>query len=78
MSAPSFFFFLVFVIPLIGALIWLLSKDRKRGVVGLIVLAVLVILAITVSWFVASKSAMQNAKVNHEQAIEDEAAQKNN
>lgn len=78
MSAPSIFFFALFVLPLIGILVWLLRKDRKKGVIGLIVLAILVIGAITASWLVASKGAMQDAKMRHEHAVEEETEQKSN
>ena len=46
MSAPSIIFYAIFVIPLLAFLIWLLKQDKRKGWVGLIVLAVTVIGAI--------------------------------
>jgi hypothetical protein len=46
MSAPSLIFFGIFVLPLVAFLIWLMRQDKKKGVAGLIVLAIMVIGAI--------------------------------
>jgi cbb3-type cytochrome oxidase subunit 3 len=43
MNFPSLIFWLVFVIPLVAFLIWVMRQDKRKGVTGLIVLAVLVI-----------------------------------
>jgi len=46
MSAPSLIFWAIFVLPLIAFLIWLLKQDKRKGWIGLIVLAVTVIGAV--------------------------------
>lgn len=46
MSIPSLIFWAIFVLPLVAFLIWIMRQDKKKGVTGLIVLAVIVIGAI--------------------------------
>jgi uncharacterized RDD family membrane protein YckC len=46
MSIPSLIFWIIFVIPLVAFLIWLIRQDKRQGWIGLIVLAVIVIGAI--------------------------------
>lgn len=77
MSAPSIIFFSLFVLPLVTALIWLMRKDKRKGMIGLIVLVLLIIGAVAASVFVASKSAMENARLRNEQAKELEKEQGN-
>jgi uncharacterized membrane protein len=43
MSFPSIIFYLVFVVPFVAFLIWLMRQDKRKGKIGLIVLAVMVI-----------------------------------
>lgn len=43
MSIPSLIFWAVFVLPLVAFLIWLMRQDKRKGVTGLIVLAIMVI-----------------------------------
>ncbi|WP_158642930.1 hypothetical protein [Mucilaginibacter ginsenosidivorax] len=43
MSIPSLIFWAVFVLPLVAFLVWLMRQDKKKGVTGLIVLAITVI-----------------------------------
>ncbi len=43
MSLPSLIFWVVFIIPLVAFLIWLMRQDKRQGKTGLIVLAVMVI-----------------------------------
>jgi hypothetical protein len=43
MSIPSLIFWAVFVLPLVAFFIWLMRQDRRKGVTGLIVLAITVI-----------------------------------
>jgi hypothetical protein len=47
MTAPSLIFWGIFVLPLIAFLIWLVRQDKKQGWIGLIVLAFIIIGAIT-------------------------------
>ena len=48
MSIPSLIFWAVFVLPLVVFLVWLMrqNKNRKAGLTGLIVLAIMVVVAI--------------------------------
>lgn len=43
MSAPNIIFFSVFVLPLVAFMIWLMRQDKRKGVTGLFVLAVIVV-----------------------------------
>jgi len=43
MTAPSLIFWAIFVLPLVVFLIWLMRQDKRKGGIGLIVLAVIVI-----------------------------------
>ena len=43
MSFPSLIFWAVFVLPLVAFLIWLMRQDKRKGKIGLIVLAIMVI-----------------------------------
>ncbi|MCC8411180.1 hypothetical protein LJ707_19720 [Mucilaginibacter sp. UR6-1] len=42
MSIPSLIFWLIFVIPLVVLLIWIMRQDKRRGVAGLLILLVIV------------------------------------
>ncbi|CAM3843646.1 hypothetical protein MUGA111182_12775 [Mucilaginibacter galii] len=46
MSIPSLIFWLIFVVPLVGLLVWIMKQDKRKGITGLIVLAVMVIAGI--------------------------------
>ncbi|WP_291404356.1 hypothetical protein [Daejeonella sp.] len=48
MSAVSLIFYLVFLIPLIGLLIWVMRQDKRKGKIGLYILAFIVIVGV---WF---------------------------
>ncbi len=43
MTAASYIFYGIFVIPLLGFLIWLLRQDKRKGWIGLVALAITVI-----------------------------------
>jgi hypothetical protein len=43
MSVPSLIFWAIFVLPLVAFLIWIMRQDKRKGWIGLIVLAVTVI-----------------------------------
>jgi glucan phosphoethanolaminetransferase (alkaline phosphatase superfamily) len=43
MNGATYIFWIIFVIPLIAFLVWLMRQDKRKGKVGLIVLAVLVV-----------------------------------
>jgi len=46
MQITSIIFFLVFVIPMVAFLFWLMRQDKRKGFTGFVVLAVIVIGAI--------------------------------
>lgn len=46
MSIPSLIFWAVFVVPLVIFLVWVMRQDKKKGVTGLVVLGILVVVAI--------------------------------
>ncbi len=43
MNIPSLIFWIVFVIPLVIFLIWLMRQDKRKGATGLIILAIMVV-----------------------------------
>jgi K+ transporter len=57
MSIPSLIFWAIFVLPLVAFLVWIMRQDKKKGVTGLIVLAVIVIGAIV--YTIIKKDGMQ-------------------
>ncbi|MEX8545975.1 MAG: hypothetical protein V5804_00110 [Mucilaginibacter sp.] len=46
MNLASFIFWAIFVLPLVGFLIWVMRQDKKKGSIGLIVLILVVLLGI--------------------------------
>jgi hypothetical protein len=46
MTAPSLIFWGIFVLPLVAFLIWLVRQDKRKGWLGLIVVAFIVVGAI--------------------------------
>jgi hypothetical protein len=48
MSVVSLIFYLVFLIPLTGLLIWVMRQDKRKGKIGLYVLSFIVIVGV---WF---------------------------
>jgi len=46
MSIPSLIFWLIFVLPLVGLLIWIMRQDKRKGVYGLVVLIITVVIGI--------------------------------
>jgi len=61
MGAPSFIFFGIFALPLIIFLFWVMRKDKKKGLFGIVVVIILVIFAIAAS-LKASKSELDRKK----------------
>lgn len=43
MTAASYIFWAIFVLPLIAFLVWVLRQDKRKGKFGLIVLGVIVV-----------------------------------
>lgn len=62
MISTSWFFFLIFLAPLLVFLFWLMKQDRRKGWLGIAIVAVLVIIALIVS-----SRASRNAAMNFEQ-----------
>jgi cbb3-type cytochrome oxidase subunit 3 len=46
MNAASIIFWLVFVLPFVAFLVWLMRQDKRKGKNGLIVLAIIVVVVI--------------------------------
>jgi amino acid permease len=46
MTLSSLIFWLIFVVPLVALLVWVMRQDKRKGSGGLIVLAVIVVVAI--------------------------------
>lgn len=46
MSLPSLIFWLIFTLPLIALLVWVMRQDKRKGVGGLVVLGIIVVIAI--------------------------------
>jgi uncharacterized membrane protein len=62
MISTSWFFFLIFLAPLLVFLFWLMKQDRRKGWLGIAIVAVLVLIALIVS-----SRASRNAAMNFEQ-----------
>lgn len=43
---PSIIFFLVFLLPMVAFLIWLMRQDKRKGVVGIVIVAILVVIGL--------------------------------
>lgn len=43
MSIPSLIFFLIFLLPLVALLFWIMRQDKRKGLTGLIVLLIIVV-----------------------------------
>ena len=70
MVGTSWFFILIFAIPLIAFLFWLVKQDRRKGIWGVIIIALLVIGAIAAS-IRASKNAVKNFEERKQEAQEE-------
>jgi hypothetical protein len=46
MPFASIVFWAVFVVPLVIFLVWLMRQDKKKGITGLVVMGVLIVVAI--------------------------------
>jgi hypothetical protein len=46
MSIPSLIFWLIFVVPLVGLLVWIMRQDKRKGITGLVLLAITVVIGI--------------------------------
>jgi uncharacterized membrane protein YccC len=43
MSLPSFIFYAIFLAPMVAFFIWLMRQDKKKGAIGIAILAVMVV-----------------------------------
>lgn len=67
MITTSWFFFLIFLLPLAGFLLWMMKQDKKKGWIGIGIVTILVIVALIVS-FRASRNAANNFEMRKEEA----------
>jgi hypothetical protein len=50
MAGPSIIFFSIFLLPLVAFLIWLMRQDKRKGFIGIVIVAVLVIIGIAYTY----------------------------
>lgn len=67
MIGTSWFFILIFALPLVVLLFWVARKDKRYAKWGILVLSILVIFAIYAS-SKASKVAVENFKMRQKEA----------
>jgi len=67
MISTSWFFIIIFAIPLVVLLLWTMKQDRRRGWLGITIVAILVIIAIIVSSR-ASRNAANNFEMRKQDA----------
>lgn len=69
MVSTSWFFILIFAIPLVAFLIWLMKQDKKKGIWGIIIVILLTIGAVAAS-LRASKNAVEGFELRKKEARE--------
>ncbi|WP_262245196.1 hypothetical protein [Parapedobacter soli] len=69
MTGTSWFFILIFAIPLIAFLLWLMKQDRRKGIWGIVIVVILVVAGLAAS-IRASKNAVQNFEERKKEAQE--------
>lgn len=69
MISTSWFFFLIFLIPLVGFLLWMMKQDKRKGWLGIAIIVIMVIVAIIVS-LRASRNAANNFELRKQQQID--------
>lgn len=67
MISTSWFFFLIFAIPLVAFLIWMMKQDKRRGWLGIILVVIMVLVALIVSMR-ASRNAVNNFEMRKQDA----------
>lgn len=75
MVGPSIIFYIIFAIPYIFVMYWLVKQDKQKYAWGISVVTILAIVAIYVSQK-ASKNAIENYKQHQIDAREQEAENK--
>ncbi|MFD2873404.1 hypothetical protein ACFS5N_13045 [Mucilaginibacter ximonensis] len=58
---PNLIFWVIFVIPLVAFLVWLMRQDKRKGKLGLIVLSIIVIGAVV--YTIVKKDGKQDPNV---------------
>lgn len=62
MSTPSLIFIGIFVVPLIAFLIWLMRQDKRKGGIGLIILAIIIIAVYIYMYYQQNINHQQNGQ----------------
>jgi len=75
MVGPSIIFYIIFAIPYIFVMYWLVKQDKKKYVWGISIVTILAIVALYVSQK-ASKNAIENYKQHQIDAREQESENK--
>lgn len=75
MVGPSLIFYLLFAVPYIFVMYWLVKQDKKKYIWGILVITVIAILGVVVSQR-ASKIAIENYKQHQIDSREIEADEK--
>lgn len=71
MVGPSIIFYIIFAVPYIFVMYWLVKQDKKKYALGILIVTIIAILAIYVSQK-ASKNAIENYKQHQIDAREKE------
>lgn len=69
MVSTSWFFILIFAVPLIAFLIWLMKQDKRKAIWGIAIVVVLAIAAIIASSR-ASKNAVEDFELRKRESLE--------
>ncbi|WP_090607892.1 hypothetical protein [Parapedobacter koreensis] len=67
MTGTSWFFIVIFAIPLIAFLVWLMKQDKRKGIWGIIIVIILTAGAIFASSR-ASRNAVENFELQKKEA----------
>lgn len=59
---------LIFLLPFAALLIWLMKQDKKKGIIGIIIMVIMVAVGIIVS-LKASKNAVNNFEMRKSEAV---------
>lgn len=77
MVGPSIIFYIIFAIPYVLVMYWLVKQDKQKYVWGISLVTILAIIALYVSQK-ASKNAIENYKQHQIDAIEEEQSMHQN
>ena len=59
MIGPTIIFFLIFLLPLVAFLIWLMRQDKRKGVTGIVIVALLVTVGIVYTYLTREQAKKQ-------------------